>query len=115
MKKVQVTFLVVLFLLLSMFAIQLQALAGGDQVSRKDFAIVGQVVGVDVTAGCIYVNVSEGFGYYGVAMPLPLMTDGETNFSPQGVSLETIQEGDIIRASGDIDFLAEQVTIVTFP
>ena len=109
----------VLVLLIAVLG-QAQVLAGGDQRFRKDFAIVGQVVEVDLDSGCVYVKPVTGFGPLGMylgddAPPLPLHTDSETGFSPKGTSLETIVGGDELRATGTVTdgvFLAERIVIV---
>lgn len=100
--------LVIVVSVVLVFALQLQALAGGGknqiQTERKDFAIVGTVVSADSATGCIYVTVQTGFGpideYIKTGAPLKLNTDGSTQISPNGLTLDDIEAGANIRASG---------------
>lgn len=87
--------------------------AGGDQVSRKDFALIGDVVAVDVAAGTLEVAPTSGFGYYGAAQ-VTIYTDAGTQFSPAGTSLASIAVGDEVRTSGrrvDGHMVAEVVVL----
>ncbi|MBI3944829.1 MAG: hypothetical protein HY321_02845 [Armatimonadetes bacterium] len=100
---------VLLLVGVAVVALQVGALAGGGQnqvqEKRKDFALVGTVVSADPDAGTIEVRALSGFGpitaYIGEDKPnLVLTTDGDTQFSPAGTTLETMADGDNIRASG---------------
>lgn len=124
MEKVRyIGFWVLAVVLVALLALQMQTLAGGDknqiQEERKDFALVGTVVSAEPDTGCIYLEVLTGFGpideYIGDDKPaLELTTDADTQFSPKGITLENMAEGDNIRASGyvvDGVFLAYVVAI----
>lgn len=75
------------------------AWAGGDQVKRKDFAFIGDVVSVDLGAGSLAIAPTSGFGYGGAAQ-VTVHVDGDTQFSPAGTSLATLSPGDEVRTSG---------------
>lgn len=75
------------------------ASAGGDQVKRKDFAFIGDVVSVDEEASSLEVAPTTGFGYGGAAQ-VTVHVDGDTQFSPAGTALATLRPGDEIRTSG---------------
>jgi hypothetical protein len=74
------------------------AFAEGGQVKRKDFALIGDVVEVDVQGSSF--DVAPESGYWGGGSPVTIHVNGETRFAPAGVSLETLQPGDEVRTSG---------------
>ena len=98
-KHGRTTLWIIALLALALVASQVTVLAGGDQVSRKDFALIGDVLSVNVPAGQVTVAPSSGFGYGGAASVV-LQTTPATRFAPTGTSLETLVAGDEIRASG---------------
>ncbi|MFN2114153.1 MAG: hypothetical protein ACK2T6_00435 [Anaerolineae bacterium] len=87
----------VALLLASLLAGQV-ALAEGDQVQRKDFALIGEVVAVDLTQGTF--EVAPDSGYWGGGATVTIYTDSATRFAPKGVSLGTLDPGDEVRTSG---------------
>lgn len=100
-------------LAIALVASQMPVLAGGNQVNRKDFALIGEVLSVNLTARQVTVAPSSGFGYAG-APSVTLQTTPATRFSPTGTSLETFAMGDEIRASGrliDGQLVAEVIAL----
>ena len=88
------------------------AFAEGGQVKRKDFALIGAVVEVDVPAAAF--DVAPESGYWGGGDVVTIHTTPETRFAPTGVSLLTLSPGDEVRTSGRIvdgDHVAEVVAV----
>ncbi len=98
MKKLGVVATAVFVLALVGLIVGQVAFAEGGQVKRKDFALIGSVVSVDVPASRF--EVAPEAGYWGGGSVVTIYINGQTKFAPAGVDLSTLEVGDEVRTSG---------------